>query len=198
MGRARGKGWVGVCMWGRGNIIVKHNCTHHRASRCSISLRKFVWNLCKGSKLENMRLFSVSGMESSLLTVLWNHWEEKEATLRGTEMHDECLQFGSDAAATCARNTGPFPLGLQHLGGTRRFQASLLVPFHQTGWEAPISLFLLPATGYQKTAEARTDLWNGQLLKSKPPSSQLAGQSCVIALTTPGFSPSGTSISAPL
>lgn len=179
------------------NIIVKHNCTHHRASRCSISLRKFVWNLCKGSKFGKMRLFSVSGMESSLLTVLWNHWEEKEATLRSAEMN-ECPQFRSDAAATCARSTGAFLLGLQHLGGTRGFQASLLVPFHQMEWEAPISLLPLPATGYQKPAKARTDLWNGQLVKSKPPSSQLTGQSWFIALTTPWFSPSGASISSPL
>lgn len=45
----------------------------HRASRCSVSLRKLVWNLCKGSKFGKMRLFKASGMASSLLTVLWNH-----------------------------------------------------------------------------------------------------------------------------
>lgn len=59
------------------NLIVKCNCTHHRASRCSVSLRKLVWNLCKGSKFGKMRLFKASGMASSLLTVLWNHWNKK-------------------------------------------------------------------------------------------------------------------------
>lgn len=52
--------------------------SYHRASLCSISLRKPLWNLCKGSKLEKMRFFSVSGMQSSLLTVFWNHYKEKK------------------------------------------------------------------------------------------------------------------------
>lgn len=150
MEKARGKMYV----WGGGDIIVKRNCTHHRASRCSISLRKFVWNLCKGSKFGNMRLFSVSGMESSLLTALWNHWKEKEATLRSEEMN-KSLQFRSDATATCARSTGASLLGLQPLGGPRDFQASLLVPLHPMEWEALISSILLPVTGYRKNCQGQ-------------------------------------------
>lgn len=57
--------------------------SYHRASLCSISLRKPVWNLCKGSKLEKMRFFSVSGMQSSLLTALWNHYKEKRSKIIG-------------------------------------------------------------------------------------------------------------------
>lgn len=75
-----GQGW-----WREGvgrNPGVRLDCTHHRARRCSISFRKLVWNLCKGSKFGNMRLFKASGMESSLLTVLWNHWE-REGQVRG-------------------------------------------------------------------------------------------------------------------
>ena len=55
--------------------------SYHRASLCSISLRKPVWNLCKGSKLEKMRFFSVSGMQSSLVTAFWNHYKEKRSKI---------------------------------------------------------------------------------------------------------------------
>lgn len=55
--------------------------SYHRASLCSISLRKPVWNLCKGSKLEKMRFFSASGMQSSLFTALWNHYKEQRSKI---------------------------------------------------------------------------------------------------------------------
>lgn len=64
--------------------VSNNQTAYHRASLCSISLRKPVWNLCKGSKLEKMTFFSVSGMQSSLFTALWNHYKEKRSkVIRG-------------------------------------------------------------------------------------------------------------------
>lgn len=45
--------------------------SHHSASLCSTSLRKPVWNLCRGSKVEKMVFFRDSGVASSSPTAFW-------------------------------------------------------------------------------------------------------------------------------
>lgn len=45
--------------------------SHHSASLCSTSLRKPVWNLCRGSKVEKMVFFRESGVASSSPTAFW-------------------------------------------------------------------------------------------------------------------------------
>ena len=52
--------------------------SHHSASLCSTSLRKPVWNLCSGSKVEKMLFCRESGVASSCATAFWNDWEHKQ------------------------------------------------------------------------------------------------------------------------
>lgn len=49
--------------------------THHSASRCSTSLRKPVWNPCRGSKVEKTAFFRDSGVASSGPTAFWKDWD---------------------------------------------------------------------------------------------------------------------------
>lgn len=51
--------------------------SHHSASRCSTSLRKPVWNLCRGSKVEKTALFRDSGVASSCPTAFWKDCNQK-------------------------------------------------------------------------------------------------------------------------
>lgn len=58
---------------------------HHKASLCSTSLRKPVWNLCRGSKVEKMLFFRESGVASSCPTAFWNDWAQIQIWFRVNE-----------------------------------------------------------------------------------------------------------------
>lgn len=57
------------------DVIWKWNGPHQRASLCSTSLRKPVWNLWSGSKMERIVFFRESGVASSCPTALWKDWK---------------------------------------------------------------------------------------------------------------------------
>lgn len=57
--------------------VWKCNESHHRANLCSTSLRKPVWNLCRGSKVGKTVFFRESGVASSCPTACWKDWDQK-------------------------------------------------------------------------------------------------------------------------
>lgn len=70
--------WKWTTTWPRHALTLgEGGGSHHSASLCSTSLRKPVWNLCRGSKVEKMVFFRDSGVASSSPTAFWKDWDHK-------------------------------------------------------------------------------------------------------------------------
>lgn len=85
--------------------------SYHRASLCSTSLRKPVWNLCRGSKVEKTVFFRESGVASSCPTALWKDWDHKYThtcvrvqAVKGCIKQDTILVYIKDPLQTLENN----------------------------------------------------------------------------------------------